>query len=141
MGVLMRGEAGVAAAHDELVKATGDTSTYVRVVAAWSLAKHGGDADRRAALPLLLGLANWSQHDVFTSMSALNAIDDLGDKARPIAEQLKALPAKGEVPDGRFGGYVGRLLADLNGAKLSSEEAEPAAPKKAKGKGKGRKQP
>lgn len=139
MGILMRGQTGVAAAHDELVKATKDSSTYVQVAAAWSLAKHGSDADRGTALPLLVSLANWSQHDVFTSMSALNAIGNLGDKAKPIAEQLKSLPNKGESPDGRFSGYVARLLADLNGTKGPSEDGGEAAPKKAKGKAKARK--
>lgn len=133
MGIRMRGADGVKAAHDELVKATKDSSTYVQVVANWALAKDGSDADRAAALPALVDLANWSQHNVFTSMSALNAIGDLGDKAKPIAEQLKKLPAKGESPDGRFSGYVGRLLADLNGGTNDGDEGE-APKKKRKGK-------
>lgn len=135
MGVLMRGGDGLNAAHDEIAQATKDSSTYVQVVANWALAKYGSDAERAAALPALVGLANWSQHDVFTSMSALNAIGDLGDKAKPIAEQVKALPAKGESPDGRFNGYVARLLADLKGEK-SAADAEKAPAKKAKKKGK-----
>jgi uncharacterized sulfatase len=136
MGILMRGGDGVSAAHDEITHAAKDTSTYVQVVANWSLAKYGSDAERAAALPALVGLANWSQHDVFTSMSALNAISDLGDKAQPIAEQIKALPAKGESPDPRFNGYVSRLLADLKGEKTADDEEAPAANKKAKKKGK-----
>ncbi len=132
MGIRMRGADGVSAAHDELVKAAKDSSTYVQVVANWALAKYGSDADREAALPALVNLANWSQHNVFTSMSALNAIGDLGDKAKPIADQLKTLPAKGESPDGRFSGYVARLLADLNGTKPDVGEAPAKKKKKAK---------
>ena len=134
MGMLMRGPAGVTAAHDELSKAAKDSSTCAQVVANWALAKHGSDADRAMALPLLVSLANWSQHNVFTSISALNAIGDLGDKAKPIAEQLKTLPAKGESPDGRFSGYVARLLADLNGTKPAFEDAGEPPAKKKKGK-------
>jgi len=136
IGVLMRGKDGLAAAHDEMVKATSDSSTYVQVVANWSLAKHGSDADRAAALPKLVNLANWSQHDVFTTMCALNAIGDLGDKAKAIAEELKKLPSKGESPDGRFAGYTARLLADLTGGKPAFEDAgePPAKKKKPKGK-------
>ncbi len=134
MGIRMRGAEGVKAAHEELVKAAKDSSTYVQVVANWALAKDGSDADRAAALPALVGLANWSQHDVFTAMSALNAIGDLGDKAKPVAEQLKTLPAKGESPDGRFSGYVARLLADLNGKSAFEDGAAPTAKKKKKGK-------
>lgn len=136
IGVLMRGKEGLAAAHDELVKAASDSSTYVQVVANWSLAKFGRDADRAAALPKLVNLANWSQHDVFTTMSALNAIGDLGDKAKAIAEELKKLPAKGESPDGRFSGYVARLLAELTGSKPAFEDAGEPPAKKKKGKGK-----
>jgi uncharacterized sulfatase len=134
MGVLMRGGNGVKAAHNEITQAARDSSTYVQVVANWALAKNGSAAERAAALPALAGLANWSQHDVFTSMSALNAIGDLGAKARPIAEQIKALPAKGEAPDGRFNGYVARLLADLKGDKPAATALKAPA-KKAKKKG------
>ncbi len=136
MGILMRGGDGVSAAHDEITHAAKDTSTYVQVVANWSLAKYGSDAERAAALPALVGLANWSQHDVFTSLSALSAISDLGDKAQPIAEQIKALPMKGESPDARFNGYVARLLADLKGEKIADDAEAPAASKKGKKKGK-----
>jgi len=132
MGILMRGSEGLSAAHDEITQAAKDSSTYVQVVANWALAKYGSDAERAAALPVLVGLANWSQHDVFTSMSALNAIGDLGDKAKPIAEQIKALPAKGESPDGRFNGYVARLLADLNGTKPAADDAGEAPAKNKK---------
>ncbi|MBE2286492.1 MAG: sulfatase [Prosthecobacter sp.] len=136
IGVLMRGKDGLAAAHDEMLKAASDSSTYVQVVANWSLAKYGSDADRAAALPKLVNLANWSQHDVFTTMSALNAIGDLGDKAKAIAEELKKLPAKGESPDGRFAGYTARLLADLTGSKPAFEDAGEPPAKKKKGKAK-----
>jgi uncharacterized sulfatase len=135
MGILMRGKDGLTTAHDEMIKAAKDSSTYVQVAANWALAKHGSDAERAAALPELVKLANWSQHNVFIAMSALNAIGDLGDKAKPVAEQLKTLPAKGESPDGRFSGYVARLLADLNGGKAIYEDAgEPQPKKKKKGK-------
>ena len=135
MGILMRGKDGLTAAHDEMIKAAKDSSTCVQVAANWALAKHGSDAERAVALPELVKLANWSQHNVFTAMSALNAIGDLGDKAKPVAEQLKSLPAKGESPDGRFSGYVARLLADLNGGKPAFEDAgEPKPKKKKKGK-------
>jgi len=134
MGILMRGSAGLSAAHDEIAQAAKDSSTYVQVVAHWTLAKYGSDSERAAALTALANLANWSQHDVFTSISALNAIGDLGDKAQPIAEQIKALPAKGESPDARFNGYVSRLLADLKGEKLPAGDAEGARAAKKKGK-------
>ena len=45
-----------------------------------------------------------------------------------------ALRAKGESPDGRFSGYVARLLADLNGTKPAFEDAGEPPAKKKKGK-------
>lgn len=145
MGILMRGKDGLAAAHDEIVKAASDSSTYVQVAANWALAKFGDDAECAAALPALVNLANWGQHDVFTVMSALNAIGDLGDKAKPVAEQLKQLPAQGKSPDSRYDGYTARLLADLTGVKPAFNDASsingalpPETPKKKK-KGKGKK--
>ena len=134
MGILMRGGDGVNAAHDEITQAAKDTSTYVQVAANWALAKYGSAAERAAALPALVSLANWSQHDVFTAMSALNAIGDLGDKAQPIISQLIELPAKGESPDGRFNGYVARLLADLTGSQPAIEDASESPAKKKKNK-------
>jgi uncharacterized sulfatase len=132
MGILMRGGDGMNLAHDEITQAAKDSSTYVQVAANWALAKYGSESERSTALPALVGLANWSQHDVFASLSALNAIGDLGDKAKPIAAQLKELPAKGESPDPRFNGYVARLLADLTGSKPTAEDAGEPPAKKAK---------
>jgi len=142
MSILMRGKPGLAAAHDEIVKAAGDSSPCVQVAANWTLAKFGDDADSAAALTKLVNLADWSQHDVFTTMSALNAIGDLGDKAKPIAAQLKNLPAQGEAPDSRYAGYTARLLADLTGTKPAFNDASsingavpPEKPGKVKRKG------
>jgi uncharacterized sulfatase len=115
MGLRMRDQSALNASHDELLKALHDSSTYVQTAAAWTLAKHGSDDDLHKALPALLTLADWSKHNVFTAMAALNAIGDLGKMAAPIAEQLKSLPRQGAAPDGRFKEYVPRLLRDLTG--------------------------
>jgi len=115
MGLRMRDQSALNASHEELLKALHDSSTYVQTAAAWTLAKHGTDDDLYQALPALLTLADWSKHNVFTAMAALNAIGDLGKKAAPIAEQLKSLPRQGAAPDGRFKEYVPRLLRDLTG--------------------------
>ena len=124
LGLRMRKEAGVAASHEELQKALHDSSSYVQTAAAWALAKYGNEADLQQSLPLLVNLADWSKYNVFTAMAALNAIGDLGKKAEPIKEQLKALPAKGPSPDGRFGEYVPRLLRDLTGAAGDGQKAK-----------------
>ncbi len=137
MGAMMRGKAGVTQLHAELIAATKDSSTYVQIPAHWALAKYGEEADRAPALSGLVGLANWSQHNVFTTMSALCAIGDLGDRAKPILEDLKKLPSKGSTPDPRFNSYVSRLLADLTGSAAEFEadatpESKPKKKRKAK---------
>jgi len=124
LGALMRGKAGVEQLHSELLSAAKDSSTYVQIPANWALAKHGSDAERGAAMSALVSLADWSKHNVFTCMSALCAIGDLGDAAKSVVEELKKLPSKGEAPDPRFNSYVSRLLADLTG---SQPEFEPDA--------------
>ncbi len=110
LGLLMRGADGVKAAHDELIKALEDSSPDVCIAAAEALGRYGTAADLARVLPLLAGHADWSKHDVFTVMAALNAIDALGEKAAPLAATLKALPTSGPAPDARFKEYVPRLL-------------------------------
>lgn len=130
MGLLMRGSKAVDAARQELTDAKFDSSPSVKVAVQWTLAKHGNAAEREQALLELIGLANWDANDMFTVVSALNAIGDLGDKAKPIADHLKGLPAKGEAPNARYGGYAARLLADLNGTTPPVEEEAKALTKK-----------
>lgn len=136
MGTLMRGAEGVSQLHQELVGATRDSSSYVQIPAHWALAKHGSSQERAASLSALAQLSDWSRHNVFTAMSALCAIGDLGDAAKGVLEDLKKLPKKGPSPDPRFDSYVSRLLADLTGSEPEFEaDATPKtkAPKK-KGK-------
>jgi arylsulfatase A-like enzyme len=121
MGVLMRGKEGLAKLHEEVLTASRDSSAYVQTAAHWTLARHGDESERAASLSALVRLADWSQNNVFTSMSALCAIGDLGDLARPVIEDLKKLPMKGESPDGRYNSYVSRLLADLTGSEPEFE--------------------
>ncbi len=110
LGLLVRGQASVAAGHAELVAALEDSSPDVRIVAAEALTGYGGAADRAPALRLLLDLADWSRNDVFVSMAALNALDAVEDRALLPTELLRGLPEKGEAPHGRYREYVPRLL-------------------------------
>ncbi len=115
MGLLMRDADAVKSARTELQKALEDVSPYVRVPAAWALTKHGDESDRKTALLVLVELANLESHGVFTAISALNALDDLGGKADAVREQIKQLPNKGKLPNQRYGNYVPRLLEFLTG--------------------------
>lgn len=135
LGFLMRGKQGLDAAVREMAAAGNDSNPSVKVAAQWSLAKYGSAAERDAALAQLLNLANWESSDVFTVISALNAIGDLGDLPPPVVDRLKALPGQGPSPDSRYNSYVPRLLADLTGAAPPVKDGGEALVKRKKGKG------
>jgi uncharacterized sulfatase len=113
LGILMRGKKGVEAAHDDLQAALKDRSPYVRVVAAEALGRYGSEADLKQGLAVLVGLANAEDNSVFVAMAALNALDALGDKVSPVADEIKKLPEKGKVPDARYTPFVPTLLKHL----------------------------
>jgi uncharacterized sulfatase len=113
LGILMRGVKSFEAAPVEMTKALDDRSPYVRIVAAQVLGQYGNEKDLQRALPLLTDHSDWSKHEVFVCMAALNALDALGVKAKSASDALKSLPIKGKAPDARYSGYVSRLLQDL----------------------------
>ena len=130
----MRGPAIVSGARTEFVRALTDTSPYVRIVAAEALGQFGTPADLATALPVLTSLANWSQHDVFTALAALHALEALGQKKYSLArEAILALPATGPAPDNRYAAYIPRILANLR-AKLDAATAPVGEAKKGKRK-------
>jgi uncharacterized sulfatase len=113
LGMLMRVESGVRAAHSELVVALNDPSPYVRIAAAEALGRYGSDSDLKAALKVLVELAAIDKDGVFVSMAALNALDALDNKAGSVVDAIKVMSADGKVPDPRYSSYVPRLLEDL----------------------------
>mgnify|MGYP001036462129 CR=1 FL=1 len=114
LGLLMREKDGVQAANVELANALGDPSPYVRIAAAEAIGRYGepGEEDSRA-LKTLIACADWSRNDLFIVMAALNAIDELGDRAAPLRQSLHTLPTEGPMPDARHKNYVPRLLEHL----------------------------
>jgi len=113
LGVLMRGQLAVDAAHNELRVALKDSSADVRITAAQALGQFGTETDLAEVLPLLAGQADWSKHSVFSAVAALNSIDALGAKAAPLAAIIRSMPTNGPAPDIRFKSYVPRLVEDL----------------------------
>jgi len=113
LGHQMRGKPAVDESHDALVTALKDTSAPVRIAAARALAEFGAEADAQAAFSVLLDAADWSKIDVFTAMSALDALNAVGQKAAPYAARIKALPDKGPAPDPRYKEYIPRMLEEL----------------------------
>ncbi len=103
LGLLMRGEDGVAEGHDPLIDALEDESDDVAIVAAEALGRYGAETDDLTqALPILIRRADATRHDLFTAMAALNAIDELDEKALPIKERIAALPV---APDPKPGAW------------------------------------
>jgi uncharacterized sulfatase len=113
LGLLMRGKPALEEARAEVQAALKDRSAYVRIVAAQVLGQFGGPDDLKTVLPLLVKAADWEKNSVFVSLAALSSIDALGQKAAPVAGELKALPSTGPVPDDRLKTYVPRLLEEL----------------------------
>jgi uncharacterized sulfatase len=129
LGFLMRGQAAVASNEDTLRTALDDASPYVRIVAAEALGLHGRESDRVSALKILRELAPPEKHGVFVSMSALAAIEALGERAASLHDFVRNLNPNGPSPDARFNSYVPRLIQNV-----APGENQPAPTSKAKGK-------
>lgn len=113
LGLAMRGEATVKSHSGRLTELIDDSSLAVQIVAAQSLALFGTQTQRDSAIQRLKGRADWSNNDVFTTMSALVALESLGSELVAHADVIRKLPDSGTAPHGRYNGYVPRLLANL----------------------------
>ncbi|MCW5553903.1 MAG: sulfatase-like hydrolase/transferase [Verrucomicrobiae bacterium] len=127
LGFLMRGQSAAQQNEDTMRAALKDASPYVRIVAAEALGLHGQERDRASALTVLRELAPPEKNGVFVSMSALAAIEALGEKAASLHEFIRGLNPNGPSPDARFDSYVPRLIQNI-----APPDAAPA--RKAKGK-------
>jgi HEAT repeat protein len=114
LGIAMQGESAVRGAMTEFHTALADVSHYVRITAAQAIATHGTKEDLQPMLDRLVTDADWSKNDVFVAVAALTSLDELGDKAASVANAIRTLPRKGNLPDERYSPYVPRLLDDLN---------------------------
>jgi uncharacterized sulfatase len=90
-----------------------DDSPSVRIVAAEALATYSNKDDVDAALEVLLAHADAKKNSLYVSLAALNAVDRLGDKARPIAKELRALPTEPTDAKHRAAMGVSRLLTSI----------------------------
>ena len=117
LGIQMRGQDAVAAAHEELLAALNDKTVCVQIAAAGALGQYGNAADVAKALPLLVDYANFERHGVLVAMTALTALDAMDANAAPAIEQIKALPKQPSGDDRRraYGipWLIQKILADL----------------------------
>lgn len=133
MGALMRGPAAVRSMHAGLVAALDDSSASVRIAAANALAQHGGPADLPRALDTLRACADPTRTGAAAGIAAMNVIDELGEKARPLLPFVRAMAVSDPHTPARNNDYVQRL----KGIVLSGfgEEAPPAAAERKRKRG------
>jgi uncharacterized sulfatase len=116
-GILIRGAEAVGEAKPALRKALDDPAPAVRTVAAQALGQYGDAGDREKALAVLVEIANPQKNNYWASLRALTALNSLGEKAKPVLDQIKALPARGGGADQRTGEYfpgaLKKTIADL----------------------------
>ncbi|MBI3208841.1 MAG: sulfatase-like hydrolase/transferase [Candidatus Solibacter usitatus] len=114
-GILMRGGPAVLNAVSALRARLEDSGPYVRAVAAEALARFGSEDDVRKSLSVLLDLVPAPKNGAYVSLWALIVIDDLGPKAAPILDAVKACNVEDENSATRARAYPGRVMAKLKG--------------------------
>ena len=115
MGVLMRGESELKAAHEPVVKALVDSSPSVRIVAAEILGKYGTKDELARSLEVLITLANPVTNGLYLAAQSLNVIDVLGDKAAPLKAQVAALPKPSATESNRVTPIIESLCKSIAG--------------------------
>ena len=113
LGHLMRGQAAVAANQEALQNALQDEASPVRIVVAQALGMFGDDAATAKALNVLRDLSPPQKNGVLVSMSALAAIEALGDRANSLHPFVLKLDPNGDSPDERYNSYVPRLIQNI----------------------------
>ncbi len=117
MGVLMRGKGALRQARPMVDQALTDSSPFARIAAAEILGRYGDDSGARKALAVLLELAPADRNGAHVSLCALNAIDALGQKAKPARAAIEKLTLIDEKADERVQKYgvsvAQKILADL----------------------------
>jgi uncharacterized sulfatase len=131
LGLLMQEKAGVKKGHAKLIEALNDKSLYVRVIAAEALGKYGSKEDIAKAVETLGKTVDPIKNGCFPSMLAMNAIDHLDDKSKSLVPLIQSMPRVPENVDGRFKGYVGRLV-DTTLKELGAPTQGQPKPKKKK---------
>jgi uncharacterized sulfatase len=113
-GLLIHGETGYSAGRQALNRALEDANPSVAIVAAEVLGRFGSPAERNKAVEHLLVHANQNQYSAYDAIFALNALDYVGDAAKPHLEGIKALPKLAKKgPERITRRYAGALIERL----------------------------
>lgn len=109
MGALMRGPAATQSMREGLVAALEDPSASVRIAAAQALARHGAASDLPRALDTLRACADPTRTSAFAGIAAMNVIDELGERARPLLGFVRGMEVRDPQTPSRNNDYVQRL--------------------------------
>lgn len=113
LGFVMRGEAAVDHAREQLRELLSDAAPAPRIAAAEALGRFGTAADAAAACRVLIELAPPDPNGLYVSLLALNALDALGPRARAVAGAAAALPAEQPELPAKLREYVPNLIDSI----------------------------
>lgn len=113
LGILMRGRESVQSEDSQLDLAhvLKGSSAPARVVAAEALARFAIDDGSKKGLDILLRSGRPKENTVYIRLAALNALDRLGEKARPGLTTIKSWPT--DVPKTDRAAYGIRLISKI----------------------------
>jgi uncharacterized sulfatase len=114
-GAIVHGAESVSSVESQLVTAMqSDPSPSVRIVAAEAVGRYGQPEHLPAALDVLVDLSNVETHGAFTSIFALNALDD---QAASVRDRIAKLPTNHPSlnRDVRMAGVLENLVKHLTG--------------------------
>ncbi len=92
---------------------TTDPSPYVRCAANEVMARFGNEADRAAAIQLLLQLADTRESNVFVGMTAMNSLDWCRLTRAELGNRLDGIPNKDHSISSRYDSYIPNLIKRL----------------------------
>jgi uncharacterized sulfatase len=113
VGVLIRGKSAFEDSRPSLVKLLTDAAPAPQIMAAEAFGTYGTAEEVRRAIDVLMELAPPDKTSAYTSIQALNALSNLGDKAAGVKDAIAKLPRKDPKAPARAGEYVPRLIEDL----------------------------
>ena len=111
MGLRIQAEKAARNHGDFLVQLMQDSAPAVSILAAETLAMHGDHSQVTMALAVLKRQANFETTNYYHAIHAMNVLDRLDEKTKPIFELLMDLPVKTSIE--RSGDYLERLKRSI----------------------------
>lgn len=113
LGIRMRGKKVVQSNAELMTELLDSQPSVTSMIAAESIVRFGPKSEKERAILYLVTWADWETNDVFTSMTALTALEAMGPEITKHAERIEQMSGKGESPHNRYDSYVPRLLANV----------------------------